>query len=100
MGTGKPKDDGVTLAVRVQPRASASAIVGFRPDGALAVRVTAPPVEGEANRAVGALLAEALGVRASAVSVVHGHRGRDKRVRIAGLTLADVRARLGRSRAQ
>lgn len=63
-------------------------------DGALTVRVTAPPVEGEANRAVSALLASALGVRPSAVSVVRGLRGRDKTVRVDGITEPEVRARL------
>jgi uncharacterized protein (TIGR00251 family) len=77
----------------VQPRASRDEITGWR-EGALAVRVTAPPVEGEANRAVSALLARALGVRASSVSVIQGERGRNKLVRIAGLDPAEVRARL------
>ncbi len=80
--------------MRVQPRASSSAIVGWR-EGALAVRVTAPPVDGEANRAVAALLARALEVRPSAVSVVRGQRGRDKLVRVEGLSDRDIEARLG-----
>jgi uncharacterized protein YggU (UPF0235/DUF167 family) len=67
--------------------------VGWR-SGVLAVRVTAPPVEGEANRAVSALLAGALGVRPSAVSVVKGARGRDKLVRVEGLTAPEVESRL------
>jgi uncharacterized protein (TIGR00251 family) len=79
----------------VQPRASRAAIAGWRPDGALGVRVTAAPVDGQANAAVGALLAEALGVRASAVEIVRGATGRDKYVRVAGLTLDDVIRRLG-----
>ncbi len=82
------------LRVRVQPRASRDEVLGWR-EGVLALRVTAPPVEGEANRAVEALLAGALGVRRSAVSVVRGERGRDKLVRVEGLTDAEVRARLG-----
>lgn len=81
------------LSVRVQPRASSDVIVGWQA-GALRVRVTAPPVEGEANRAVARLLARALRVAPSAVTVVRGARGRDKLVRIAGLSEADVRARL------
>lgn len=80
--------------MRVQPRASRDEVLGWR-EGVLALRVTAPPVEGEANRAVEALLAGALGVRRSAVSVVRGERGRDKLVRVEGLTDAEVRARLG-----
>jgi uncharacterized protein (TIGR00251 family) len=83
-----------TLRVRVQPRASRSDIVGWREPGVLAVRVTAPPVEGEANRAVAALLARALGIGASHVRVVRGERGRDKLVEIRGLTDAELTARL------
>jgi uncharacterized protein (TIGR00251 family) len=82
------------LRVRVQPRASRSEIVGWRADGALSVRVAAPPVEGAANAAVAALLAAALRVRASAVTIEHGARGRDKLVRVTGLTPADIRQRL------
>jgi uncharacterized protein (TIGR00251 family) len=81
------------LSVRVTPRAGRSRIVGWR-DGVLGVRVTAPPVEGEANRAVAALLARALDVRVSAVTVVQGLRGRDKVVRIHGMTAAEAEARL------
>jgi hypothetical protein len=78
----------------VQPRASRSDIVGWRQPGVLAVRVTAPPVEGEANRAVATLLAGALGIAASAVRVVRGERGRDKLVEVRGLTDVEVAARL------
>jgi hypothetical protein len=88
-----PREGGL-LRVRVQPRAARSEIVGWRADGTLSVRVSAPPVEGAANSAVGALLAGALGVRPSAVSVVHGERGRDKTVRVAGLTLDEMKRRL------
>jgi uncharacterized protein len=78
----------------VQPRASRDAIVGWQA-GALRVRVSAPPVEGEANRAVVSLLARVLGVRPGAVRVVRGERGRDKLLRVTGLSLAAIRARLG-----
>jgi len=57
--------------------------------------VTAAPVDGRANAAVGALLAAALGVRASAVEIVRGITGRDKYVRVAGLTMDDLIRRLG-----
>ncbi len=88
------RPEGVALRLRVQPRASRDEIVGWREPGILSLRVTAPPVEGEANRAVGALLARALGLPASAVVVVRGERGRDKLVRISGLTAAEVHDRL------
>jgi uncharacterized protein len=80
--------------VRVQPRAPRTEIVGWRTDGVLSVRVAAPPVEGAANAAVAALLAGALGVTASAVTIEGGTRGRDKLVRVVGLTPADIRRRL------
>lgn len=83
------------LRVRVQPRASRSEIVGWRADGVLAVRVAAPPVEGQANAAVTDLLAGALDVRRAAVTIERGTRGRDKLVRVLGLTLDQVRRRLG-----
>ena len=56
--------------------------------------VTAPPVEGQANEAVRRLLARALGVAPSAITVVRGARGRDKVVRVEGLTFAQLRSRL------
>ena len=82
------------MLVRVQPRAGRDAILGWRGD-VLRVSVSAPPVDGEANRATGLLLARALGVPASAVSIVRGDRGRDKLVRVAGLSAADVATKLG-----
>jgi uncharacterized protein (TIGR00251 family) len=85
---------GRLLRVRVQPRASRSEIVGWRADGALSVRVAAPPVEGRANAAVAALLAEALDLRPSAVTVERGARGRDKLVRVEGVTLEEIRRRI------
>lgn len=84
------------LRLRVQPRASRDAITGWR-DDVLAVRVTAPPVEGAANAALAALLAAALRVPRAAVTLLRGERGRDKLVRIAGLTQAEARARLGKA---
>jgi len=90
--TGRSPEESM-LQVRVQPRASRAAIAGWR-DGALAIRVTAPPVEGAANAAVRALLAEALDVPPAQVRVVRGAHGRDKLVRIHGLTMREIRARL------
>src|SRR2546430_502152 len=87
------KEQLATLEERSRGLASRDAILGWQ-DGVLRVRVTAPPVEGAANAAVVALVAKALGVAPSTVRVVGGERGRDKRVRVAGLTDADVRTRL------
>ena len=87
------RTDEARVRVRVQPRASRNEIVAWQ-DDALRVRVSAPPVDGAANAAVEALLAQALRVAPSTVSVVRGERSRDKVVRVAGLSLADIRARL------
>jgi uncharacterized protein (TIGR00251 family) len=69
------------LNVRVQPRASLRDIQR-EAGGSLRVRVTSPAEGGKANQAVSELLAKALGVPKSAVSIVTGHRGRSKVVEI------------------
>ncbi len=84
---------GLTLRVRVQPRASRDGLSGER-QGALVVRLTAPPLEGRANEALTRLLAAALGVPPSAVRVLRGETGRDKLVAVAGLSAAVARGRL------
>jgi uncharacterized protein len=81
------------LHVRVQPRARRNEVVGWRGD-ALRVRVTAPPADGEANRAVTDLLAGALGVAASRIVLVRGAASRDKLFRVERLSPRDARARL------
>jgi uncharacterized protein len=82
------------LRVRIQPRAARNEIVGWRADGTLSVRVAAPPAEGRANEALAVLLATTLHLRPSAVTIAHGTRGRDKLVRVAGLTRAEIRQRV------
>jgi uncharacterized protein len=84
---------GTELAVRVQPRASANEVTGWRGE-TLCVRVTAPPVEGAANRACRELLAGLLGVKRAQVTLVAGESARDKRFRIAGLTFDQIRAKI------
>ena len=72
------------LRVRVTARASRDELVGLR-DGVLHVRVSAPPVDGKANRAVTRLIAKALGVGRTSVTVIKGERSRDKVVAIEGV---------------
>ena len=84
---------GVTLAVRVTPRARKNEIVGVAGE-ALRVKLAAPPVEGAANAALCALLAEQLGVRKSAVTLVAGQGSRQKVVRVDGVTADEVQAHL------
>jgi uncharacterized protein (TIGR00251 family) len=84
----------VRIAVRVQPRGSRIRVIGRRGDR-LGVQVTAPPVEGAANTAVIALIADWLNVPRGAVSIVHGHTGRDKLVEIATRDPAGLADRIG-----
>jgi len=84
----------VVIAVRVTPRSARDEVTGWR-DGALRVRLRAPPVEGKANEALRRLLAERLGVALSAVSIVSGGTARLKRVRIDGIDEAAVQENLG-----
>jgi uncharacterized protein (TIGR00251 family) len=79
------------VSVHVQPRASRSEVVGTH-GAALKVRLLAPPVDGAANDALVALLAERLGVPRRAVRIVAGMTSRAKTVEIDGTTEAAVRA--------
>ncbi len=63
-------------------------------DNALLVRLAAPPVEGAANDALIAFLADRLRVPRRAVQIVSGERGRQKRVAVAGATVNHVLSRL------
>jgi uncharacterized protein (TIGR00251 family) len=75
----------VILDVRVIPRASRPGLAGTR-DGALLVRLSAPPVEGAANAELIQVLAKALNIPKRQVTIVAGEHGRLKRVRVEGLT--------------
>ena len=74
--------DGLSFTIFVQPRASKNQVAGVHGD-ALKIRLTAPPVEGKANKMCTAFLARVLGVSKSAVEIVSGHTGRTKKVKIA-----------------
>lgn len=85
---------GCSVSVRVVPRAARQEIAGLR-GSSLLVRLSAPPVEGAANEALVAFLADTLRVPRRAVILVSGERSRDKRLRIEGLDAAEAAARLG-----
>lgn len=90
-----PADDHADLAVRLTPRADRDRLLAGDP---LRARVTAPPVGGAANMALTKLVAKALGVPKTRVSVIRGHTARDKLVRVDGLSPADAHARLSKLR--
>ena len=81
--------DGVEIDVRIIPRAGTTAISGTR-DGRLLIRLLAPPVEGAANAALIAFLAQILDRPKRAVRIVSGERSRSKRVAVQGVTAADA----------
>lgn len=78
---------GLEFDVRVQPRARRTEVAGVIGE-ALRIRLTAPPVDGEANRALIAFLARQLGVRQADVEIVAGQTARNKRVRVRGCSVA------------
>jgi len=78
------------FSVRVQPRASRNAIAGEW-QGALKVRLTAPPVDDKATAALCTFLAEHLNIPRAAVRILAGERSRVKRVEIRGVTAEQVR---------
>ena len=86
-------EKGVTFAVRVQPRAKRNAVVGEIGD-ALKIGLTAPPVEGKANEACIAFVAQLLAVARSSVTIAAGETSRNKVIRVNGMTVAQVEARL------
>jgi uncharacterized protein (TIGR00251 family) len=87
------RSGGISFIVRIVARASRDAIEGeFQ--GALKVRLTAPPVEGRANEALRRLLAERLDAPVSAVRIVAGEKSRTKRVEIVGIGKEQLEARV------
>ncbi len=93
----RARPEGSIVAVRVVPRASRSTLAGVR-NGELLVRLSAPPVDGQANEALVDLLAETLGIPARTVSIVHGEHTRHKQVLILGMQPSEVTARLESAR--
>lgn len=71
------------IEVHVRPGAKRT-VVGGTHDGVLTVAVAAPPADGQANEAVRRAVADAFGLRVSAVEIVRGHSGRRKQLRLEG----------------
>ena len=88
-----PGARGASFAVHVVPRASKNEISGNYGD-AVKVRLTAPPVEGAANRALIGFLAKQLGVPERQIEIVSGVASRDKRVCVLGMAPQDLERRL------
>ena len=96
----RPSKQGATaviVALRIQPRASKNSITRLE-DGSFKVRLTAPPVDGAANEALIAILADALHISKSAIEIVSGHTARDKRISLAGMSLEQVNRLLNKEK--
>jgi uncharacterized protein (TIGR00251 family) len=93
MNEMKEKAGGVQFAVRVIPGASKNEVAGIQ-DGALKIKLTAPPVEGKANKACIDFLARLLGMRRSALAIASGEKSRKKTVTIDGMNLRELQERL------
>jgi uncharacterized protein (TIGR00251 family) len=81
------------VALKVQPRAAVDAVLGER-GGLIVVRLKAPPVDGQANAALLRFLARRLGVAQGRLALVRGATGRQKWIRVEGLSAEAVRAAL------
>lgn len=91
--TVKDTNKGLQFKIQVQPRASRNEICGWQGD-ALKIRLTAPPVDGEANSACIRFLADFFHVARNQVNITGGLKSKHKLIEIVGLTEAEFRQRL------
>jgi uncharacterized protein (TIGR00251 family) len=89
----EPVTDGVILPLQAQPKARKNGVIGLHA-GCLKVAVTAAPEKGKANKAIIKVLAEALGVRKSQLSIVAGETSPRKKCRVSEISLDDLRQRI------
>jgi len=85
----EPQSQTITLSVRVTPRAKRNTVTKMK-DGSVKVYVTAPPEDGRANEAVVETIAEWLGVKRRQVTIVSGATGRNKLVRLTGVSQEQI----------
>jgi uncharacterized protein (TIGR00251 family) len=85
--------DGCVLSVRVHPGARRNAVTGVHAE-ALKIALTTPPVDGRANEALIAFVAEALHLPRARIVIATGATSRTKSLRITGRSAAEVQAAL------
>ena len=83
--------DGCTLSVRIHPGARKNAVTGIH-DAALKISLTTPPVDGRANEALIAFLADRLQIPKARIALLSGQTSRSKSLRITGKSVAEVQA--------
>jgi uncharacterized protein len=81
----KPCDNGIRFSAIIQPRSSKNEVTGVYND-ALKIRLTSPPVDGEANKACMRFFAKWLGVSPSKVNIVQGLSSKNKTIEVVDLT--------------
>ncbi len=85
---------GAALTIRVTPRARKTEFSGLMEDGTLRIRVSAPPVEGKANKALIKFLSKVLKVRKNQIEIVAGEKGLDKIVSILDMSAEQVQEKI------
>ena len=83
----------VTIKVKLLPRSSRNLVVG-KEEGLYKIKVTAPPVDGKANKALVRLLAKKLSIPAKKIGILSGHTSRLKTIQIQGLSTKAISAGL------
>jgi uncharacterized protein len=82
--------EGTLLNIHVSPGAKSTSVEGLYGEGAIKLKVAAPPVGGKANAEVERFLSKLLGVPRSDVNVIRGASSRDKTVLVRGTTRAET----------
>ena len=87
------KESGVSLNIRLTPRSSKNEVVGLH-NGALKIKVKSPPVEGAANSCLIAFLSKVLKRPKTSIIILSGHRSKEKRLKIDGVSVEEVKSLL------
>lgn len=85
----KDTEKGAVLEIRLLPRSSRCEVAGVQ-DGALKVKITAPPVEGRANEECIRFLSDLLRTRKSAISIIAGEKSKNKKILVSGMTAQEI----------
>ena len=80
--------------MRITPRASRNEIHEILDDGTVKIRITAPPVDGQANKAIIDFLSDVLNVPKSKLEIVAGQTGKDKIIAVEGMNSKEVQIKV------
>ncbi len=85
---------GAAITVRITPRSSKNEITGLLEDGTIKIRLTAPPVDGQANDLLIKFLAEILETAPSKIEIIGGQSSRNKLISIVDITTSQVQEKI------